>query len=112
MKKIIAFVNYSDRKSLETEIYLKSTGLPFESLDVNANLENYARMVKCSGQTLTPCVLVEGIPLDTIDEQSVYKQLDIDPIRIKSNSLSQKDKNTRVEKIYQRAQRKGTLRFF
>ena len=112
MKKIIAFLNNSDRKSSSMETFLTSTGLPFEVIDLSITPEAYAQMVKLSGQTLTPCVIAEGNILDATDEAVLQKQLGVNRLKGKPTPSLPKNKEESAEQTKQRAQRKGTLRFF
>jgi monothiol glutaredoxin len=49
--------------------------LPFEDIDIINNRENYAEMVRKSGQPLSPCVEVDGVMLADVSGEEVENYL-------------------------------------
>ncbi|RME69638.1 MAG: glutaredoxin [Verrucomicrobia bacterium] len=69
---------------------LAKYNLPYEDIDIINNRENYAEMVRKSGQPLSPCVEIDGIMLADVSGEEVENYL-------LSNSLVEKtDKATDV----------------
>ena len=54
---------------------LSKHGLPFEDIDIINNRENYAEMVRKSGQPLSPCVEVDGVMLADVSGEEVENYL-------------------------------------
>ncbi|BET65853.1 hypothetical protein ASA1KI_07710 [Opitutales bacterium ASA1] len=54
---------------------LRKHGLAFEDIDIINNRENYAEMVRKSGQPLSPCVEVDGIMLADVSGEEVENYL-------------------------------------
>lgn len=54
---------------------LRKHGLPFEDIDIINNRENYAEMVRKSGQPLSPCVEVDGVMLADVSGEEVENYL-------------------------------------
>ena len=50
---------------------LRKHGLAFEDIDIINNRENYAEMVRKSGQPLSPCVEIDGVMLADISGEEV-----------------------------------------
>jgi glutaredoxin len=50
-------------------------GLPFEDIDIINNRENYAEMVRKSGQPLSPCVEIDGVMLADVSGEEVENYL-------------------------------------
>lgn len=54
---------------------LRKHGLDFEDIDIINNRENYAEMVRKSGQPLSPCVEVDGVMLADVSGEEVENYL-------------------------------------
>ena len=54
---------------------LRKHGLAFEDIDIINNRENYAEMVRKSGQPLSPCVEIDGVMLADISGEEVENYL-------------------------------------
>lgn len=54
---------------------LRKHGLPFDDVDIINNRENYAEMVRKSGQPLSPCVEVDGVMLADVSGEEVENYL-------------------------------------
>lgn len=54
---------------------LRKHGLPFEDIDIINNRENYAEMVRKSGQPLSPCVEIDGVMLADVSGEEVENYL-------------------------------------
>ncbi len=54
---------------------LRKHGLSFEDIDIINNRENYAEMVRKSGQPLSPCVEVDGVMLADVSGEEVENYL-------------------------------------
>jgi monothiol glutaredoxin len=61
---------------------LRKHGLQFEDIDIINNRDNYAEMVRKSGQPLSPCVEIDGVMLADVSGEEVENYL-------LSNDLSQ-----------------------
>ena len=49
--------------------------LPYEDIDIINNAENYAEMVRKSGQPLSPCVEIDGVMLADVSGEEVENYL-------------------------------------
>ncbi len=54
---------------------LRKYGLEYDDKDIINSPENYAEMVKKSGQTLSPCVEVDGVMLADVSGEEVENYL-------------------------------------
>ncbi len=54
---------------------LRKHGLAFDDIDIINNRENYAEMVRKSGQPLSPCVEVDGVMLADVSGEEVENYL-------------------------------------
>jgi len=54
---------------------MRKYGLEFEDVDIFTNPENYAEMVRRSGQPLSPCVEIDGVMLADISGEEVENYL-------------------------------------
>jgi monothiol glutaredoxin len=54
---------------------LRKHSLPFEDIDIINNRDNYAEMVRKSGQPLSPCVEIDGVMLADISGEEVENYL-------------------------------------
>jgi glutaredoxin len=54
---------------------LRKHSLPFEDIDIINNRDNYAEMVRKSGQPLSPCVEIDGVMLADVSGEEVENYL-------------------------------------
>jgi monothiol glutaredoxin len=54
---------------------LRKYGLEYEDIDIVGNRENYAEMVRKSGQPMSPCVEIDGVLLADISGEEVENYL-------------------------------------
>ena len=54
---------------------LRKYSLPFEDIDIITNRANYAEMVTKSGQSLSPCVEIDGVMLADVSGEEVENYL-------------------------------------
>ena len=54
---------------------LRKHSLPFEDIDIINHRENYAEMVRKSGQPLSPCVEIDGVMLADVSGEEVENYL-------------------------------------
>jgi monothiol glutaredoxin len=54
---------------------LRKYGLEYQDIDIINNRENYAEMVRKSGQPLSPCVEVDGVMLADVSGEEVENYL-------------------------------------
>jgi glutaredoxin len=54
---------------------LRKHGLEYEDIDIINNRENYAEMVRKSGQPLSPCVEIDGVMLADVSGEEVENYL-------------------------------------
>ena len=69
--KIVAYLKPSCGWSNGVRAVMKKHDLPFEDRDIINNPENRAEMIEKSGQTLSPCVEVNGHMLADISGEEV-----------------------------------------
>lgn len=50
---------------------MRKHNLPFEDIDIINNPDNYAEMVRKSGQPLSPCVEIDGVMLADVSGEEV-----------------------------------------
>jgi monothiol glutaredoxin len=73
--KIKAYLKPSCGWSNGVRAILRKHDLAFEDIDIINNRENYAEMVKKSGQPLSPCVEIDGVMLADISGEEVENYL-------------------------------------
>jgi monothiol glutaredoxin len=73
--KIKAYLKPSCGWSNGVRAILRKHELAFEDIDIINNRENYAEMVKKSGQPLSPCVEIDGVMLADISGEEVENYL-------------------------------------
>ena len=54
---------------------LRKHNLPYEDIDIINNRDNYAEMVRKSGQPLSPCVEIDGVMLADVSGEEVENYL-------------------------------------
>lgn len=54
---------------------MRKYGLDYEDIDIIAQRENYAEMVRKSGQPLSPCVEIDGVMLADISGEELENYL-------------------------------------
>ncbi|HKB89050.1 MAG TPA: glutaredoxin [Opitutaceae bacterium] len=73
--KIKAYLKPSCGWSNGVRAILRKYDLPYEDIDIINNRENYAEMVRKSGQPLSPCVEIDGIVLADVSGEEVENYL-------------------------------------
>lgn len=73
--KILAYLKPHCGWSNGVRAIMRKYNLPFEDIDIINNRENYAEMVRKSGQPLSPCVEVDGVMLADISGEEVENYL-------------------------------------
>ena len=69
--KIIAYLKPTCGWSMGVRAIMKKYNLEFEDRDIINNPDQYAEMVKKSGQALSPCVEIEGVMLADVSGEEV-----------------------------------------
>ena len=69
--KIIAYLNPSCGWSMGVRAIMKKYNLEFEDRDIINNPDQYAEMVKKSGQALSPCVEIDSVMLADVSGEEV-----------------------------------------
>ncbi|HEX3730384.1 MAG TPA: glutaredoxin [Opitutaceae bacterium] len=73
--KIKAYLKPSCGWSNGVRAILRKHGLEYEDIDIINNRENYAEMVRKSGQPLSPCVELDGVMLADVSGEEVENYL-------------------------------------
>ena len=73
--KIKAYLKPSCGWSNGVRAILRKYGLEYEDIDIINNRENYAEMVRKSGQPLSPCVEIDGVMLADVSGEEVENYL-------------------------------------
>ena len=73
--KIKAYLKPSCGWSNGVRAVLRKHGLEFEDIDIINQRENYAEVVRKSGQPLSPCVEIDGVMLADISGEEVESYL-------------------------------------
>ena len=73
--KIKAYLKPSCGWSNGVRAIMRKHNLAFEDIDIINNRENYAEMVRKSGQPLSPCVEVDGVMLADVSGEEVENYL-------------------------------------
>ena len=73
--KIKAYLKPSCGWSNGVRAILGKYGLAYEDIDIINNRDNYAEMVRKSGQPLSPCVEIDGVMLADVSGEEVENYL-------------------------------------
>jgi len=73
--KITAYLKPSCGWSNGVRAILKKYQLEYEDKDIINNSDNYAEMIKRSGQTLSPCVGIDDVMLSDVSGEEVENYL-------------------------------------
>lgn len=73
--KIKAYLKPSCGWSNGVRAILRKYGLEYEDVDIINSRENYAEMVRKSGQPLSPCVEIDGVMLADVSGEEVENYL-------------------------------------
>ena len=111
--KITAYLKPTCGWSNGVRAIFRKYGLDYEDRDIIGNPANYADMVKKSGQTLSPCVEIDGVMLADVSGEEVENYL-------LSNELVQpndRDADAPTDRAcsdeeHARMQQNQTIRFF
>ncbi|GAB1489590.1 hypothetical protein MASR2M8_20430 [Opitutaceae bacterium] len=73
--KILAYLKPSCGWSNGVRAIMRKHGLAYEDIDIINNRDNYAEMVRKSGQPLSPCVEIDGVMLADVSGEEVENYL-------------------------------------
>lgn len=73
--KILAYLKPHCGWSNGVRAIMRKYNLPYEDIDIINNRDNYAEMVRKSGQPLSPCVEIDGVMLADISGEEVENYL-------------------------------------
>ena len=73
--KILAYLKPQCGWSNGVRAIMRKYNLAYEDIDIINNRENYAEMVRKSGQPLSPCVEIDGVMLADISGEEVENYL-------------------------------------
>jgi glutaredoxin len=73
--KIKAYLKPSCGWSNGVRAIMRKHGLSYEDIDIINNRDNYAEMVRKSGQPLSPCVEIDGVMLADVSGEEVENYL-------------------------------------
>ena len=73
--KILAYLKPQCVWSNGVRAIMRKYNLAYEDIDIINNRENYAEMVRKSGQPLSPCVEIDGVMLADISGEEVENYL-------------------------------------
>lgn len=73
--KIVAYLKPHCGWSNGVRAIMRKYNLEFEDVDIINNRENYAEMVRKSGQPLSPCVEIDGVMLADVSGEEVENYL-------------------------------------
>jgi monothiol glutaredoxin len=85
--KILAYLKPQCGWSNGVRAIMRKYNLSYEDIDIINNRENYAEMVRKSGQPLSPCVEIDGVMLADISGEEVENYL-ISNDLVKPNDVS------------------------
>lgn len=103
--------------SMGVRAIMQKHNLEYEDIDIINHAENYAEMVRKSGQPLSPCVEIDGIMLADVSGEEVEAYL------LSNELVRQSDQSTEVptdrgcsdeehEKMRQEQEASNPIRFF
>ncbi len=73
--KILAYLKPQCGWSNGVRAIMRKHNLPYDDIDIINNRDNYAEMVRKSGQPLSPCVEIDGVMLADISGEEVENYL-------------------------------------
>lgn len=73
--KIKAYLKPACGWSNGVRTIMRKYGLEYEDIDIINNRDNYAEMVRKSGQPLSPCVEIDGVMLADVSGEEVENYL-------------------------------------
>jgi len=73
--KIVAYLKPHCGWSNGVRAIMRKYNLEFEDVDIINNRDNYAEMVRKSGQPLSPCVEIDGVMLADVSGEEVENYL-------------------------------------
>lgn len=91
---------------------LKKYNLQYEDIDIINVPENYSEMVRKSGQTLSPCVEVDGVMLADVSGEEVENYLLANELVKPSDAQPDAPINQPCSDEEHARQRSQTIRFF
>ena len=112
--KIIAYLKPSCGWSNGVRAIMRKHGLAYEDVDIINNRDNYAEMVRKSGQPLSPCVEINGTMLADISGEEVEHWMTVNGLLEKSEAPADAPTNsacTDAQHAAMAAGQVGTLKF-
>ena len=73
--KIVAYLESKCERSAGIDVVMKKYDLEYETRDISHNENQYAEMVRKTGQSLAPCVEIDGVMLVDTSGQEIEKYL-------------------------------------
>lgn len=110
--KIVAYLESKCERSTGIGLIMKKYDLECEIRDISHNQNQYAEMVRKTGQSLAPCVEIDGVMLVDTSGQEIEKYL-LGKSLVKSDTVeldTSIDKSGKDEE--HEAMRSKTTRFF
>lgn len=110
--KIKAYLKPTCGWSMGVRAILKKYNLQYEDIDIINVPENYSEMVRKSGQTLSPCVEVDGVMLADVSGEEVENYLLANELVKPSDAQPDAPINQPCSDEEHARQRSQTIRFF
>lgn len=110
--KIIAYLKPHCGWSMGVRAIMKKYGLDYEDRDIINNPDQYAEMVEKSGQSLSPCVEVDGTMLPDVSGDEVEDYLRAQKLVAPSEESTDVPTNAPCTDEEHEAMKSKTVRFF
>ena len=110
--KIIAYLKPTCGWSNGVRAIMKKYDLKYEDRDIINNADQYAEMIKKSGQPLSPCVEIDGTMLADVSGEEVENYMLSNGIVVSTNNESDVPINSPCTDEEHEAMRSKTIRFF
>ena len=110
--KIKAYLKPTCGWSMGVRAILKKYNLDYEDIDIINVPENYSEMVRNSGQSLSPCVEVDGVMLADVSGEEVENYLLANELVKPSDAQPEVPINQPCSDEEHARQRSQTIRFF
>lgn len=110
--EIIAYLKPTCGWSMGVRAIMKKYGLEYEDRDIINDSEEYAEMVKKSGQPLSPCVEIDGHMLADVSGEEVENYMLSNGLIQASEELPDVPINAPCTDEEHEAMRTKTIRFF
>lgn len=110
--KIIAYLKPQCGWSMGVRAIMKKYGLDYEDRDIINNPDQYAEMVEKSGQSLSPCVEIDGTMLADVSGDEVESYLLAQNLVTPSGETTDVPTDAPCTDEEHEAMRSKTVRFF